>query len=62
MNLKNIPKSEKPYIGLVVSNGLNLALDKACKNMQMNRSEFIRYCIMKTLQELSLISEQVKKV
>lgn len=41
--------------------GLNSALEKACKNMGMNHSEFIRYCIMKVLSDLSLISEEMHK-
>ena len=59
--MRNIPESTKPYIGLNVSNGLFAALEKAHGNMDMSRAEFVRYCLMRTLQELSLLSEQVKK-
>lgn len=58
--IEEIPKSTKPYVGFFLANGLNEALEKACNKMQMCRSEFVRYCIMRVLQELSLISEQVK--
>ena len=61
MSIKYIPKSEKPYIGVFLSSGLDGALNEACNRMQMTKSEFVRYCMMKTLQELSLIKRQVKR-
>lgn len=61
MSLKEMPQSNKPYVGFFLANGLNEALEKVCVKMQMSRSEFVRYCIMRVLQELSLISEQVKE-
>lgn len=61
-NKIGIQKSNKPSFGCILPNGINDTLNKACKKMGMGRSEFVRYCLMKTLQELSLISEQVKDV
>ena len=54
-----IPASERPFLGLRLGKGTNEALTKACKQMDMSRSEFARYCIVRTLQELSLVSEQM---
>jgi len=62
MSFKEIPISKKPHIGLVISEGLNKTLERARNGLQMSRSEFVRYCIMKTLQDLSILSEQIKGV
>jgi len=53
-------KTKKPYVGLNVSEGLNRALKRAHKNLQMSRSEFVRYCVMKTLQEMSLLEAEAR--
>ncbi len=55
-----IPESEKPFLGLRLGNGTNYAFTIACEKMGVNRSEFARYCILRTLQELSLVSQHVK--
>jgi len=56
-----IPISEKPFLGLRLGNGTNAAMSTACQKMGMTRSEFARYCIISILQDLSLVSQQVKK-
>jgi hypothetical protein len=59
--MEKIPRSERSFVGVYLERGLNIAMEKACKGTSMTRSGFVRYCVMKTLQELSLISEQVHK-
>jgi len=61
MDKKQIPRSKRIYKGFYIQDGLNSALKKACKKMGMSHSEFIRYCLMRILSELSLISEEVHR-
>ena len=37
---------------------LDELIEKTRNNLGMNRSRFIQYCVLKTLQELSIISEK----
>ena len=61
MGTKNIPRSKRTYKGVFLPAGLNSAFEKACRQMGMNNSEFIKYCLMKVLSELSLVSEEMHK-
>lgn len=56
-----IPSSKKPYVGLRLADGINNGIEIASKQMSMSKSEFVRYCILQKLEDLSLFSQQVKE-
>lgn len=44
---------------IYLPNGLNQMVEATRVKLGMNRSRFIQYCIMKTLQELNVISTNI---
>ncbi len=48
-------------IGVRLEAGLVNCIDHASKNLAMTHSGFLRFCVMNTLKELSLMTEQVHK-
>jgi len=55
-------RSRKPQISLVLPDGLKCAIMEACKNLNCSQGEFVRAALFEYLKDLSLLSEQVKKV
>lgn len=46
-------------IGLKLETGLDQCVSKACQSLGMTKSGFIRYCVMTSLKDLSLMSEKI---
>jgi len=46
----------------VLPDGLKCAIMEACKNLNCSQGEFVRAALFEYLKDLSLLSEQVKKV
>jgi hypothetical protein len=44
---------------IYLPNGLNQMIEATRHKLGMNRSRFIQYCILKTLQELNVMSANV---
>jgi hypothetical protein len=44
---------------IYLPNGLNQMIESTRAKLGMNRSRFIQYCILKTLQELNVMSANV---
>ena len=49
----------KEYVSFLLERGIGDSVRKACNQLRMSRSAFVRYCLLKTLQDLSLMSEKV---
>ena len=54
MNQNNSGKLRGIYLPFI----LDEMTEKTRKKLGMNRSRFIQYCLLKTLQELSVVSEK----
>ena len=52
-------KNEGKLRGIYIPSVLDEVTEETRKKLGMNRSRFIQYCIMRTLQELSVISAKV---
>jgi|YelNatPaOPRAMG01_1025707.scaffolds.fasta_scaffold22197_5 hypothetical protein len=55
-------RSSKPQLSLILSNGLKNALIEASQRLQCSQAEVVRTALYEYLKDLSLLSEQVKKV
>jgi metal-responsive CopG/Arc/MetJ family transcriptional regulator len=48
-------------VAIYIPPGLLEMVESTRKQLKMNRSRFIQYCITKTLQELNVLSQTVHK-
>jgi len=55
-------RSPKPQISLVLPDGIKNALLYASKKLGCSQAEIVRTALYEYLKDLSLLSEQIKKV
>ena len=55
-------KNEYKATAFYLPEGLYRLTETARQRLGLNRSKFIQFCIMRTLQDLSLLSEKVHEV
>lgn len=54
-------KDEGHTVGFYLPAGIAELCERARKKLGLNRSKFFQYCVLKTLQDLSLLTSEVHK-
>lgn len=52
---------EGKILGVYLPEGIDRMVEDTRKKLGMNRSRFIQYCIMRTLQELNVVTTNIHK-